>query len=83
MRVFAYLGTPRGRLFRGTVGGALAIAAILWVRGWVRVVLAAAGLAEVVGGIWNLCAIAPFFGGHFLARRNVEEFGGERYRAEL
>jgi hypothetical protein len=82
MRVFAFLGTRRGRRFRGTLGAALVVTAALWVRGWVRLLLIGAGLAEVIGGIWNLCAIAPLFGGHFRARLNVEAYGGERYRSE-
>ncbi|MCZ7665034.1 MAG: hypothetical protein M5U22_19850 [Thermoleophilia bacterium] len=83
MEIFAFLGTRRGRLFRGTVGAALGVASVLWLRGWVRLLLAGFGFSEVVGGIWNLCAIAPLFGGHFFACRNVEEYGGERYRSEL
>jgi hypothetical protein len=83
MRVFAFLGTRRGRWFRGSVGAALALASLLWLRGTPRIVLSAFGFSELIGGIWNLCGLAPFFGGHFKARRNVEEFGGERYLAEL
>ncbi|GAB4248706.1 MAG: hypothetical protein Kow00129_09460 [Thermoleophilia bacterium] len=79
MWIFAFLGTRRGRWFRGTLGAALAVSAILWLRGWARIVLAGFGMAEVIGGLANLCALAPFFGGHFNARRNLEEYGDSRY----
>jgi hypothetical protein len=83
MQVFAFLGIRRGRWFRGTVGGALALASLLWLRGPARVVLVALGTVEVVGAVLNLCALAPLFGGHLDARKNVAEYGPQRYQDEI
>lgn len=83
MVIWAYLATPWGRFIRVFGGGFLAAVMLshlrqsaFWqLRGIFRLALTGFGVAELVGGIFNLCALAPIFGGHFFGRRNLEEFG--------
>lgn len=76
MYVFAFLGTPLGRWLRATLAAGLAVWALVSLRGWLRVALAAFGLVQIAGSILNICALAPLFGGHLDSRRNLEEYGG-------
>jgi membrane-associated protease RseP (regulator of RpoE activity) len=55
-----------GRLIRLGIGITVITLAVLVLDGLARYVVAAFGLVPIAAGVFNLCPVAPLWGGHFL-----------------
>lgn len=61
-----FMASGRGRVARVAFGGALIATGTLVVPMPLGIALAAFGLVPIASGVFNLCPIAPAWGGHFL-----------------
>jgi Zn-dependent protease len=61
-----FMASGRGRAARVAVGGALIATGVLLVPMPLGIAVAAFGLLPIAAGVFNLCPIAPAWGGHFL-----------------
>jgi membrane-associated protease RseP (regulator of RpoE activity) len=68
-RVERFFASPYGRLARTTLGAAAIALGLGVVPRPAGIALAAFGLLPIASGAFNLCPIAPLWGGHFLGSR--------------
>ena len=61
-----FMASCDGRLARAVLGTALITSGLGVVGGVTGLAIAVAGLAPLAAGVFNLCPIAPAWGGHFL-----------------
>ena len=64
--VSRFMASCNGRLLRVGLGATLITAGLGTLGGWTGLGIAAAGLVPLAAGIFNLCPVAPAWGGHFL-----------------
>ena len=60
-----FMASSRGRAARVAFGGALIAAGTLAIPMPAGLAVAAFGLVPIAAGVFNLCPIAPAWGGHF------------------
>jgi membrane-associated protease RseP (regulator of RpoE activity) len=58
-----------GRLIRIVIGLTIIGASLALLNGWVQYTVGAFGLIPIGAGVFNLCPVAPAWGGHFLGSR--------------
>ena len=58
-----------GRLARAALGATIIGTGLAFVGGTAGLAIAAAGLAPIAAGVFNLCPVAPIWGGHFLGAK--------------
>lgn len=75
-----FMASGKGRLVRLAFGLALIASGLLVVGGLPGLLLAAFGLLPVASGTFNLCPIAPLWGGHFLGAKYCPAQGAEQRR---
>jgi len=80
-----FMASGRGRAARIAFGGALIAAGTLVVPMPLGIAVAAFGLVPIAAGVFNLCPIAPVWGGQFLGsaycpRRDSTSHGEEAHR---
>lgn len=63
------LASRNGRVARFVMGGALLATGLLAVPKPAGTAIAAFGLVPIATGVFNLCPIAPLWGGHFFGSR--------------
>ncbi len=61
-----FMASGRGRVARIAFGGALIAAGTLVVPMPAGIAVAAFGLVPIAAGVFNLCPVAPIWGGHLL-----------------
>jgi Zn-dependent protease len=61
-------GTP-GRIARVALGTSLIAAGVLAIPAPAGLAVAAFGLVPIAAGVFNLCPVAPLWGGHFLGTK--------------
>jgi hypothetical protein len=70
MKFAKFMSTPTGRWLRIIVGLILILLGMLAVHGKKGIVVAIIGLILFLAGIFNVCVLAPLFGGHFKGSDN-------------
>lgn len=63
-----FMASAVGRVARLTLGGTLVVTGIV-LGPPVGLVVAGAGVLPIASGVFNLCPVAPLWGGHFLGSR--------------
>ncbi|MGE3073009.1 MAG: DUF2892 domain-containing protein [Dehalococcoidia bacterium] len=61
-----FMASCNGRIARTVLGTAIIATGLGLVGGVAGVAVATAGLVPIAAGVFNLCPIAPAWGGHFL-----------------
>ncbi|MGE0601249.1 MAG: YgaP-like transmembrane domain [Dehalococcoidia bacterium] len=61
-----FMASCNGRVARTVLGTAIIATGLGLVGGATGIAIAAAGLVPIAAGAFNLCPIAPAWGGHFL-----------------
>lgn len=64
-----FMAGTNGRLARAAFGATLVGAGLFVIGGAGGLALAAFGLVPIAAGVFNLCPIAPLWGGHFLGAK--------------
>jgi Zn-dependent protease len=64
-----FMASNYGRVARGVLGIALIGAGLGLIGGTAGWIIAAFGLVPIAAGVFNLCPVAPLWGGHFLGSR--------------
>jgi hypothetical protein len=71
-----FMSQPVGRIIRAVVGLVLIALAFFMVGGtvgtMVGIVVGLVGLVLIAAGTFNFCVVAPFVGGYFDGRKNLE-----------
>ncbi len=65
MKFAKFMSTPTGRWLRVIVGLVLILVGLLAIHGKKGIVVAIIGLIPFLAGIFNVCVLAPLFGGPF------------------
>jgi hypothetical protein len=60
-----FMASGRGRVGRAAFGAAIAGTGLVAVGGNAGLLVATVGLVPIAAGVFNLCLIAPIWGGHF------------------
>lgn len=63
-----FMASGYGRLARAGLGVAIIVVAVLTL-GWPAALIGAVGLVPIAAGVFNLCPVAPVWGGHFIGAR--------------
>ncbi len=64
-----FMASCNGRISRLGLGFTLIVLGLEVIGGGAGIALAAFGLVPTAAGVFNLCPIAPLWGGHFLGSR--------------
>jgi membrane-associated protease RseP (regulator of RpoE activity) len=64
-----FMASGYGRLARAAFGLSIIAAALLLFDGTVALAIAALGLVPIAAGVFNLCPVAPLWGGHFIGAK--------------
>lgn len=64
-----FMASGYGRLARAGFGATIIGTGLLVIGGGAGLVVAAAGLVPVAAGTFNLCPVAPLWGGHFVGAK--------------
>lgn len=64
-----FMASGAGRFARVALGASLVGAGIFLVPAPGGLILAGAGLLPLAAGVFNLCPVAPLWGGHFIGAR--------------
>ena len=64
-----FMASGYGRLARAAFGLAIIAAALLILDGTPALAVAALGLIPIAAGVFNLCPVAPLWGGHFIGAK--------------
>ena len=64
-----FMASGYGRLARAALGLSIIAAALLLFDGTVALAVAALGLIPIAAGVFNLCPVAPLWGGHFIGAK--------------
>ena len=64
-----FMASGGGRIVRIALGAALVLIGFVAIGGGPGLVVAAFGLVPIAAGVFNLCPIAPAWGGHFFGAR--------------
>ncbi len=64
-----FMASIYGRAARAALGVAIITTGLLLVPWPAGLALAAAGIVPIAAGVFNLCPVAPLWGGHFMGSR--------------
>lgn len=64
-----FMASNYGRVARGALGIGLIAVGLLLIRGTVGWIVAGLGLVPIAAGVFNLCPVAPLWGGHFIGAK--------------
>ncbi len=64
-----FMASSKGRAARVAFGGGLILTGTFVIPGTAGIAVAAFGLVPIAAGVFNLCPIAPAWGGHLLGSR--------------
>lgn len=64
-----FMASGYGRLARIALGVALMTVGLALIGGTAGLIVAAFGLIPVAAGVFNLCPVAPLWGGHFIGSK--------------
>lgn len=64
-----FMASNYGRVARGLLGITILAVGLGLVGGTAGWIVAAFGLVPIAAGVFNLCPVAPLWGGHFLGSR--------------
>jgi Zn-dependent protease len=64
-----FMASNYGRVARAMFGIALLAFGLALIGGTVGLIVAGFGLVPIAAGVFNLCPVAPLWGGHFLGSR--------------
>lgn len=64
-----FMASNYGRVARGALGIALFAIGLGLIGGTVGWIVAALGLIPIAAGVFNLCPVAPLWGGHFIGAK--------------
>jgi hypothetical protein len=67
-----FMASCGGRVARSILGTALIVGGVGLIDGPTGVAVSAFGLVPLAAGIFNLCPVAPVWGGHFLGAKYCE-----------
>jgi len=67
-----FMASGKGRVARVGLGSALILAGTLAIPAPVGLAVATFGLVPIATGVFNLCPVAPAWGGHFIGARYCE-----------
>ena len=70
MKFAKFMSTTTGRWIRAVLGLVLIYVGLFLIHGKKGVVVAIIGLIPLVASIFNVCVLAPLFGGHFKGSDN-------------
>lgn len=64
-----FMASTNGRVARVGLGGTLMAAGLGLIGGGTGFAVAVAGLVPIAAGVFNLCPVAPLWGGHFIGAK--------------
>lgn len=64
-----FMASGKGRIARVALGTGLIVSGLTLISAPVGLAVAAFGLLPIATGVFNLCPVAPAWGGHFLGAR--------------
>ena len=64
-----FMASGWGRLIRAGMGVTIILCGLFAIGGGIGLAVAAFGLLPIASGVFNLCPIAPAWGGHFFGTR--------------
>ena len=64
-----FMASGWGRLIRAGMGVTIILCGLFAIGGGIGLAVAAFGLLPIASGVFNLCPIAPAWGGHFFGAR--------------
>jgi Zn-dependent protease len=64
-----FMASNYGRVARGALGIALLAIGLGLIGGTAGWIVAALGLIPIAAGVFNLCPVAPLWGGHFIGAK--------------
>ena len=64
-----FMASNYGRVARGMLGIALLAIGLVLIGGTAGWIVAAFGLVPIAAGVFNLCPVAPLWGGHFVGAK--------------
>lgn len=64
-----FMASNYGRVARGMLGIALLAIGLMLIGGTAGWIVAAFGLMPIAAGVFNLCPVAPLWGGHFVGAK--------------
>ncbi|GMV85699.1 MAG: hypothetical protein AMXMBFR80_15540 [Dehalococcoidia bacterium] len=64
-----FMASKGGRVVRVALGATIIGTGLTVIGGGAGLAMAAAGLVPIAAGVFNLCPVAPLWGGHFIGAR--------------
>ena len=64
-----FMASCEGRIARAGLGVSLITLGLASIGGWTGMAVATAGLVPLGAGVFNLCPVAPAWGGHFVGAK--------------